>query len=118
MVRMVRKLLRCFLVCSLGAVSASGTNKQSDDVISVVVELSRDQIGLDEQATLQVTVSGQTQNLPEPDVPELPAFEVYSQGRSSNISVVNGQMSATVTYRYLLVPTKAGSFPIERIGVV
>ena len=88
------------------------------DSISVEVSLSRDKIGLDEQSTMQVTLSGASQNLPEPDIPNMPNIEVYSQGRSSNISIVNGQMSASVTYRYLLVPQQAGSFPISNIGVL
>jgi hypothetical protein len=97
----------------------SATNKTTaNDPISIEVALSRDEIGLDEQATLQVAISGNSQNLPEPDIPNMPNFEVYSQGRSSNISIVNGQMSATVTYRYLLVPQQAGTFPISNIGVL
>ncbi len=103
---------------SLGAPYLRAGAKTTDDPISVEVALSRDEIGLDEQATLQVTVSGAEQNLPEPDIPNMPNFEVYSQGRSSNLSIVNGQMSASVTYRYLLVPQQAGSFPISNIGVL
>ena len=45
-------------------------------------------------------------------------FEVYSQGRSSNIQIVNGVMSSSVAYRYLLMPTKPGTFPIGPIYIV
>jgi len=51
-------------------------------------------------------------------MPTLPKFEVYSQGRSSNISISNGKVSATVTYRYLLLPKESGVFPIKGIWVV
>ncbi|UCG60642.1 MAG: protein BatD [Candidatus Zixiibacteriota bacterium] len=86
--------------------------------INVAVSLDRDTIGLDEQALLQVEVSGTEQNLPEPQMPTLSMFEIYSQGRSSNISIVNGQMSSSVTYRFILLPTKPGTFPIDRIAIV
>lgn len=88
------------------------------DEVAVEVSLDRDTIGLDEHATLQVVVSGSVQNLPGPQMPSLPMFEVYSQGRSSNISIVNGQVSSSVTYRYMLLPKKPGTFPIDQIAAV
>ncbi len=101
----------------LFALAATVTPVRAQD-INVSVSLDRDTIGLDEQALLQVEVSGTEQNLPEPQMPTLSMFEVYSQGRSSSISVVNGQVSASVTYRFMLLPTKPGTFPIDRIAIV
>ncbi|MEW5993503.1 MAG: BatD family protein, partial [Candidatus Zixiibacteriota bacterium] len=66
----------------------------------------------------QVTVSGASQDLPGPTMPSLPMFEVYSQGRSSNLSIVNGQVSSSVIYRYMLLPQKPGTFPIDNVAVV
>jgi len=86
--------------------------------IGVTVSLDRDSIGLDEQAVLTVEITGAEQNLPDPQMPTLSMFEVYSQGRSSSIQIVNGQVSSSLTYRYVLVPTKPGTFPIDRIAVV
>ncbi len=86
--------------------------------LSVNVMLDRDTIGLDEQALLQVEISGESQNLPAPVLPTMPTFEVYSQGRSSNISIVNGKVTSSVVYRYLLLPQKPGVFPIDQISVV
>ena len=86
--------------------------------ITISVSLDRDTIGMDEQATLQVVISGSVQNLPAPRIPTLPMFEVYSQGRSSNISIVNGQVSSSLTYQYLLLPQKPGIFPISHISMV
>jgi hypothetical protein len=88
------------------------------DDITVSVSLNRDKIGLDETAILAIEVSGAEQNLPAPQLPTLPAFEIYSQGRSSNLSIVNGVISSSVVHRYLMIPQKAGSFPIDRIAVV
>lgn len=86
--------------------------------LSLQVTLSPDTIGLDGQAVLQVQVNGGTQSIPDLDMPSLPAFEVYSQGRSSNISIINGQVSASVSYTYVLMPQKAGVFPIDGIAIV
>jgi hypothetical protein len=89
----------------------------AQDDLQVQVALNPDTVGLDEQATLEVTVSGSSQNVPDVEIPSLPSFEVYSQGRSSSVSIVNGQVSASVAYRYLLLPQKPGSYPIQGISV-
>lgn len=86
--------------------------------ISVEVALDRDTIGMDEHAVLQVVIAGPMQNLPAPKMPTLPMFEVYSQGRSSNMSITNGVVSSSVIYRYLVLPQKPGTFPIDNIAVV
>ncbi len=92
--------------------------QSSNTDINISVTLDRDSIGMDEQATLQVVVSGTVQNLPEPQMPTLPMFEAYSQGRSSNISIMNGRVSSSVTYRYILLPKKPGTYPIDQIALV
>jgi hypothetical protein len=91
---------------------------QTPPALELNVSLSRDTIGMDEQALLQVIVRGATQNLPEPRLPTLPMFEVISQGRSTNVNYSNGQLDASVTHRYMIIPTKPGVFPIERVSAV
>lgn len=110
--------LALLLTLTVLVVSVSPQGRGDDDEIAVTVSLNRDKIGLDESAIMEVTVSGPAQNLPSPDIPTLSAFEIYSQGRASNISIVDGQVEASVTYRYMLVPQKTGTFPLDRIGVV
>ncbi|MFZ5981627.1 MAG: BatD family protein [Candidatus Zixiibacteriota bacterium] len=90
----------------------------AQDEIGISVSLDRDTIGLDEQAVLEVVVSGTDQNLPAPQMPTLSMFEVYSQGRSSNISIINGQVSSSISYRYMLLPSKTGTYPIDNIAIV
>jgi len=113
------RCLMQMIVVVLGLlVSVGSLRAQNDPGIEVEVTISRDTIGLDETATLQIIVSGNTQDLPSPKLPTLPMFEVYSQGRSSNFSMVNGRIESSVTYRYLILPKKEGSYPIENIAVV
>ena len=90
----------------------------ADDDLSIEVTIDRDTVGLDEYANLQVVISGEEQNLPNPDMPTIAAIEMYSQGRSSSISIVNGQVNSSVSYRYLLMPKKAGTFVIDNIALV
>ena len=90
---------------------------QSDD-INVAVTLNRDKIGMDEQAVLTIEIDGAGRDIPPPDMPTLSMFDVRNQGQSSNFQIVNGVMSSSITYRYALLPKKAGVWPIENISVV
>lgn len=108
-----------FLLAVIGLLVLPGTGRtQNTPDIEVSVSINRDTIGLDETALLEIVVSGNTQDLPGPRLPTLPMFEVYSQGRSSNFSIVNGKIESSVTYRYLILPKKEGSYPIEPIAVI
>ncbi|MBN1213310.1 MAG: protein BatD [candidate division Zixibacteria bacterium] len=107
------KLFIIFIILNL-----SVSLVRAQDEVGISVRLDRDTIGLDEQAVLEVVLSGTDQNLPAPQLPTLPMFEVYSQGRSSNISIVNGQINSSISYRYMLLPSKSGVFPIDNISVV
>ncbi len=91
---------------------------QTPPALEVSVALSQDTISMDEQAVLQVMVSGSAQDIPDPRLPTLPMFEILSQGRSTNVNYTNGKLDASVTHRYLLIPSKTGVFPIEPISVV
>ena len=106
-------LLAALVLCAVLPMMAKA---QAD--LDVQASLSRDSIGLDEYAVLEVEISGKTQDLPRPSLPTLPMFEVYSQGQSSSISIVNGEVHSSVTYRYMIMPQQPGSFPIENISAV
>lgn len=99
----------CLICCWSGAVA------QSD--INIAVSLDRESVAADEQAVLQIEISGPVQDLPNPILPDLQKIEIYSQGRSSNISIVNGQVSSSVTYRYILIPQQPGTYPISGISL-
>jgi hypothetical protein len=103
------------LLAVLAVLSASA---QSSDDVRIQVSLSPDTIGMDGQAILDVQVVGTSQSIPDLEMPSLPAFEIYSQGRSTSISIVNGQVNAQVSYRYILAPQKPGVFPVSGIALV
>jgi hypothetical protein len=114
MKRMLRKLIGLALV----AMVLISPSVQAQDDINISVSLDRESIAADEQAILQIEISGPIQDLPNPTMPTLDKFEVYSQGRSSNISIVNGQVSSSVVYRYILIPQAAGTYSISGISIV
>ena len=106
-------LILAVLFCSVIAVAGP-----PDPEITIDVSIDRDTIGLDEQAIMTVVIKGPSQNLPSPQLTTMPTFEIYSQGRSTNISILNGAVTASNTYRYMLLPKKAGTFLIDQVSVV
>jgi hypothetical protein len=71
----------------------------------------------DDQIVLAVTVSGPHASLPDPVMPPLDNFTVYSSGRSQNISFINGSMTSSIVHTFVLVPHFVGKGTIGPIKV-
>jgi hypothetical protein len=87
------------------------------DDLEVTAELEKQQILLDDSVVLTVRITGSAQSIEEPDIPEIEDMTVYSQGRSKNISIVNGKFTAFHEFTYLLTPQKKGSYRIGPVTV-
>lgn len=86
--------------------------------ISFNATVDKTEAGLDDQITLSISISGDVKSIPQPQLPPLTDFTVYSAGRSQNFSYVNGHMSSSVSFNYVLVPRKAGKFTIGPASIV
>jgi hypothetical protein len=75
----------------------------------VTVESDRAVVG--QPLQLFLTFNG-VKSIPKPPLPDLDGFEERYQGPSAQVSVVNGQVSSSVTHIFLLLPTKPGKFQI------
>ena len=63
-----------------------------------------------------VEISGSIGTMPTPELPELSQFHILSgPSESSNYQYINGAMSASKTYTYLLQPKKTGEFVIQPV---
>jgi hypothetical protein len=80
--------------------------------VSFIASVNKTTLSLDDQLTLTLTVEGQMRSVPEPTLPSLEGFQVYSSGRSQQFSLVNGQFSASVSFNYVLQPTALGKHTI------
>lgn len=76
----------------------------------VQVTIDRAQASIHDQLLLSVTVEGSQSAVPR--LPDLSPFKVQSRGRQSQINMVNGQTSVSITHNYLLLPTRTGTFTI------
>jgi hypothetical protein len=80
--------------------------------ISFNASVDKAEVALDEQITLTVSVSGDVKSIPQPELPPLDGFTVYSAGRSHNFSYTNGRLSSSMIFNYVLLPRKPGKFTI------
>ena len=83
--------------------------------VSLRAEIEPNTIEVGEAASLSVTVEGASRVGAKPSVPAVPGLEIQSRGQSSNLSIVNGRMSQSVSFQYVVFATKAGSYTIGPI---
>lgn len=79
-------------------------------------ELSARSVPLGSAASLSVTVEGVQQAQP-PGIPVVEGLEFQYQGPSQSIQVVNGAYSASVTFRYSILPIAEGRYTIPALTV-
>ena len=83
--------------------------------ISISASVDKNVLSMTDQLLLQVTASGDISSIPQPNIPPTPGFAVYSSGRSQNISIVNGKISSSVVFNYILAPNAPGKYTIASI---
>ncbi|MDP2911257.1 MAG: BatD family protein, partial [Candidatus Omnitrophota bacterium] len=87
------------------------------DDIAISADVDKQEVTLDDQVTLTITVSGNVSNIPQPNIPDLKGFTAYSSGRSQNLSIINGQVSSSVSFTYILVPNNTGDYSLGPFSI-
>jgi BatD DUF11 like domain len=78
---------------------------------SFTATLDRDTITVGESATLSLKFEGgEPRQMPAP--PAIANLQIVGEGSSRNISILNGQVSSTVSQNFTLTPTQPGDFTI------
>ena len=85
--------------------------------LSISAETDRESVEINDSLNLIVTVSGDSASVPEPNLPQMNNFNIYSSGRSQNISIVNGKITTSVAFTYILSPRFIGKQKIPPIPV-
>ena len=74
-------------------------------------------VAVGEEILLTIDISGQSINIPSIEIPPLANFSIYSSGRSQSMSFVNGQISNSISFRYVLIPNSQGKFIIPQLNL-
>ncbi|MBD3272703.1 MAG: hypothetical protein GF384_09235, partial [Elusimicrobia bacterium] len=85
--------------------------------ITMNASVNKNTVVLGESVTLTVTVSGDTTSVPNPTIPPMPSLQVHSSGRSQSISFVNGKVSSSVSFTYVIMPQTPGKHTIQPVTI-
>lgn len=101
----IKKIIIVIVVCFFTAVVYASKFEMYSSVNKTAVALNE---------TLQLTISikGDSKSLPYFSVPTLKDFNTYGSSQSKSMSIVNGQITNTVSYIYTLSPKKEGEYEI------
>lgn len=106
-------LLAAFMLAGAGTVAPA---HGQDAGVSARLEPATVRLGDTVDLIIEIEPSGITGEVPEPELPDLPA-EVIASSRESRVSLLGGDISRRVIYRYRLRPTAAGRLRIDPIRV-
>jgi len=84
---------------------------------TITTSVDTDQVELGDPVNLNVTITGKGASLPDPALPDLSDFEVYSSGRNSSFSMINGAFLSSLELNYTLIPKKAGKLVIGPLTI-
>lgn len=81
----------------------------------LTASVDRTAITTDDTVTLSVAVNSASGGAAKPELPEMDGFVVVGTNMSTQVSMVNGAVSASVSYDYRLQPTRTGDLTIGEI---
>lgn len=93
------------LLLSAGAATAQGITAQVD----------RTEATVEDRLVLTITIDGSQSA--QPTLPELSDFDVVTGGQSTQMSIVNGRASSSVSHSFFLIPKRSGTFVIGSASV-
>jgi len=80
--------------------------------VQVTASVDKRELTLEDSVNLSIRIEG-TQSASQPEPPRLPDFTVRSRGSSSSFQIINGKKSSSITYNFILLPRKTGTFTID-----
>lgn len=86
--------------------------------IKITASVDKNPVGLNEQFSYEVEVSGSTQNLPNVNLPDFSEFAIVGgPSTSTSFQIVNFDMKASKTYTMVLMPKNVGTFRIGAASI-
>ncbi|GAB4318630.1 MAG: hypothetical protein Kow0074_07930 [Candidatus Zixiibacteriota bacterium] len=83
----------------------------------VEARVDRNNVSVGDAFRLEITVSSDGGDIADPAFPDMRPFEIFSSGRTQNISWVNGVMTSSITFEYGLRARTEGEHTIGPVVV-
>ncbi len=101
----IKKIITVIVVCFFTAIVYASK-------IEMYSSVNKTAVALNETLQLTISIKGDSKSLPYFSVPTLKDFNTYGSSQSKSMSIVNGQITNTVSYIYTLSPKKEGEYEI------
>lgn len=105
------------IFCLFFLMAATVTVTDVSAELQITASANRNTVAMNEEVNISVMVSGEARNIPEPEIPKMDNFRIAGSGRSQSVSIVNGRVSSSVTFKYALYPKKTGEFTIPSFSI-
>ena len=99
------------LLC-LSAVLLFASASAAHAATNVTLTIDKMNVSVGERVSVTIEVASDEETIGEPRFPDIDAFDVYSSGRTQNIQWVNGKMSVSISYNYLMSARDEGEYVI------
>ncbi|MBI4720152.1 MAG: protein BatD [Chitinivibrionia bacterium] len=83
--------------------------------VRVSASLEPEVVAVGDQAMLVVTVEGKFRKTAKPELPALADLAVYESGTSQSMNFINGVVSSSLSFTYVIVPSREGTYTIAPI---
>ena len=103
------RIIVCCLLTISSLILFSGLANAKELKFQLLVD--RNRIHLGQSAQLNIQFEGST-DMPALDLPEIAGFQTRYSGPSTRMSIVNGEMTSSITHIYRLIPVKTGKYKI------
>lgn len=107
-------LVKLFLLILCGIFFCIAVSSAQDISFEATVEKNVVKVGSGIKLSL---VFNGIQNIPAPDLPDIPNFSWRYLGPSTLMSMVNGKVLSSITHIYLLMPEKTGNLEIPSLSI-
>jgi hypothetical protein len=114
----MKTIFRSIILVLTGMLVLLSTRPGSaQDEPPLTVDVDRTSLSTNETLSLTITVATSSVSIkaPQPQLPPLDGFNVVGSSTSSQISIINGEVSTQTTYRYVLQPNQTGELTIEPV---
>lgn len=76
--------------------------------VSIETSVSRSRLSVGEELTLDIIITNAQGQISQPAITSISGFSSYSQGRSQEISVINGETTSRNIFSYVLIANDVG----------
>jgi hypothetical protein len=85
--------------------------------VKVTLSFDKNSVELDDKIQMVVRIEGGQGGIERPRIPQMPGFETYYLGRTSEVTIVNSVSRTLTEFTFSLVPQAAGKYKIPPVVV-